>query len=379
MPHTLTARELRTHSETILNPVVHIDGGLITHIESEPHRKADEKTILTSTFFDIHTHGAAGFDVMHASPSELRSIQRFLATRGVGHYLPTTVTAPLDQTLRALDSLSSSIESPLGQDGALPVGIHLEGPFLSHAKRGVHTAAELLAPDVGLFDRFQRAARGHIQLVTLAPELPGATELIEHCTSLGIRVSLGHTNARTTEALAAVQAGATSATHTFNAMRKLDHRDPGVLGTVLDDGRLYAEIICDGIHVAPELVRLFIKAKGLDRAILVTDSISATGMGDGTYQLGDLQVTVAGERCLLAGTDTLAGSVLTLPTALLNLSSFTGLPWIDAVPLASRNPADMLGLSATVGSLAPGQPANFNRFDASGNLLATYLRGSPVS
>lgn len=380
MPHTLTARELRTASETIANPVIHIDDhGLIAAIESRSAASPQEDSVLTSTFFDIHTHGAAGFDVMQSSPSEIRRIQRFLADKGVGHYLPTTVTAPIDTTLRSLEALASAIESSAQPAEAAPVGIHLEGPFLSHTKRGVHPAAELQPPGIALFDRLNQAARGHIRLITLAPELPGALALIEHCTALGVRVSLGHTDATAPEARAAIAAGAASATHTFNTMRRLDHRDPGILGTVLDDPGLYAELICDGVHVAPELVRLFLKAKGIDRAILVTDSISATGMGDGIYDLGGLEVTVTGDRCLLSGTDTLAGSVLNLPTAVLNLARFTGLPFPDAVTLASHNPARMLGLSSAIGNLSPGQPANFNRFDADGNLIATWLHGRPVS
>lgn len=380
MTYTLTARELRSRTDTIANPVVHVDrNGLIVRIDSSPSAQDGQNTVLTTTFFDIHTHGAAGFDVMHASECETRSIQRYLAKQGVGHYLPTTVTAPLDTTLRALDALASSIESPPEPGEALPVGIHLEGPFLSHSKRGVHPGADLLLPDIRTFERLREAARGHIRLITVAPELPGALEMIDYCSRVGVRVSLGHTNARATETLAAVEAGAVSATHTFNAMRRLDHRDPGVLGTVLDEVRLFAELICDGIHVAPELVRLFLKAKGLSRAILVTDSISATGMPDGTYDLGELRVTVTGGRCLLSGTDTLAGSVLTLPRAILNFSQFTGIPWVEAVALACNNPAEMLGLSSTVGDLSPGQPANFNRFDADGNLVGTYLLGRPIS
>ena len=179
------------------------------------------------------------------------------------------------------------------------MGIHLEGPFLSHAKRGVHPPAELQPPTVELFERLQQAARGHIRLLTIAPEIPGALDLIAHATHSGTRVSLGHSDATAAQTRAAIAAGAASATHTFNAMRRLDHREPGIAGVVLDAESLYAELICDGIHVAPEFVRLWLRAKGEERAILVTDGISATGMPDANYLLGELEVTVKNGRCLL--------------------------------------------------------------------------------
>ncbi|MEO8736355.1 MAG: N-acetylglucosamine-6-phosphate deacetylase [Edaphobacter sp.] len=372
MPTTLTSRCLHTSQGTIDHPVITIDdAGLIVSIHSDPASKSEQ--ILTSTFFDIHTHGAANYDVMRASPAELAVVNKFLATKGVGHYLPTTVTAPIDQTLRSLEALANAVESNTAPDQACPIGIHLEGPFISHAKKGVHPPADILAPDITLFDRFYQAARGHIRVITMAPEIPGALALIEHAVSLGVRVSIGHTNANSEEAQAAIEAGARSATHTFNAMRPLDHRDPGVIATVLDDDRLFAELICDGIHVAPEMVRLWLKAKGPDRAILITDSMSAAGMSDGTYTLGTFQVEVANGRAMSNGS--LAGSVLTMDRAVANLQRFTGSPLEIAVRLASHNPAKLLGLEDTITNASPGQPANFNVFNSSGDLQSTILNG----
>ena len=249
---------------------------------------------------------------------------------------------------------------------------------------------------IALFDRFQTAARGHIKLLTIAPE-PGAAspkpwalspepcsalDLIRHATSHGVRVSLGHTNATAAQTLPAIDAGATSATHTFNAMRALDHREPGVLGTVLDDHRLYAELICDGVHVAPPLVRLWLKAKGLDRAILVTDAMSAAGMPDGNYTLGGFAVTVTNGVAqltadLTTGKSTLAGSLLTMDRAVANLQTFTQASLADATRLASHNPAAMLG-QPTLTHLTPNAPANLNRFNPTGQLTATYIRGQKI-
>jgi N-acetylglucosamine-6-phosphate deacetylase len=374
---TLTARTLITAIGTIAYPVIEIGAaGHITDISSDVSIRSDK--ILTPTFLDIHIHGAAGHDVMQPDPAGLGRMQRFLAARGTGHYLATTVTASIDDTLRALDALAAAIEAPAPQDEATPIGIHLEGPFLSHAKRGVHPAELLQPPSIALFDRFQQAARGHIKLLTIAPEVPGALDLIAHAASFGIEASLGHSNATAAEAQAGIRAGASSATHTFNAMRPLDHREPGIAGVVLDEQKLYSELICDGVHVAPALVRLWLRLKQ-DKAILVTDAISATGLPDGPTTLAGLPVTVANGRASLTDApDTLAGSVLTLDRAVENLQAFTGCALEQAVRCASSQPAAMLGLADSIASLRPGQPASFNQYSAEGHLEATYLHGRQV-
>jgi N-acetylglucosamine-6-phosphate deacetylase len=375
---TITARRLLTDSAVVDYPVVTVaDDGTIAAIESGPKALDHEEDTLTAAFLDVHTHGAMGHDVMSAGPAQLSEMQRFLARHGVAHYLPTTATTSIDATLRALASLADAIEASTPDREARPIGIHLEGPFLSHAKRGVHPAHELQPPSLELFDRFCATARGHIALMTIAPEVPGALDLIRHAVSVGVKVSLGHSNALAAETLAAIDAGATSATHTFNAMRALDHREPGILGIVLDDDRVFAELICDGVHVAPPLVRLWLKAKGRNRAILVTDAMSAAGMPDGNYQLAGLDVQVADGRVLLSadlaeGKQTLAGSVLTLDRAVANVQSFTGADLADAIRFASHNPAGMLG-QPELTRVAPGSPANLNRFSLTGALPPSAL------
>ena len=371
---TLTARTMITAIGTVEYPVIEVDsGGLITDISSDASIRSE--AILTPTFLDVHIHGAAGHDVMDCSPAGLGQVQRFLARRGTGHYLPTTVTASVDDTLRALEALAGAIERPTPGDEATPIGIHLEGPFLSHAKRGVHLPELLQQPSIPLFERFQQAAGGHIQLMTVAPELPGALEMIGFATAHGVRVSLGHTNATAAEATAGIGAGATSATHMFNAMRAMDHREPGVAAVVLDDQDLYAELICDGIHVAPAMVRLWLRLKG-ERAILMTDGISATGMPDGPYTLAGVPITVAdGKASVTCAPGTLAGSVLTMDRAVSNLCEFTACGLETAVRAASSQPAAMLGVGDTVGSLRVGQAANFNEYSTDGRRMATYLCG----
>jgi N-acetylglucosamine-6-phosphate deacetylase len=378
---SITARRLVTPSGVLDFPVVTVADGFITSITSDPAHKGEGT--LCAASLDVHTHGAVGHDVMSAAPAELGAMQRFLAQRGVAHYLPTTVTAPVDATLRALESLADAVEREAAPSEAKAEGIHLEGPFLSHAKRGVHPVASLQRPTVELFTRFWQAARGHIRVMTIAPELDGAEELIAHATALGVRCSMGHSNATTAEALRGIAAGAASATHTFNAMRALDHREPGVLGVVLAEDALFAELICDGVHVAPECVRLWWRAKGRERAILITDAMSAAGSADGEYSLGGLRVRVADGRALLAddfeaGKETLAGSVLTMDAAVENFVRITGVSAGEAARLASAVPAAMLG-EPELAAVRVGGAANLNRLDEDGRLIETWIRGQAIA
>jgi N-acetylglucosamine-6-phosphate deacetylase len=234
----------------------------------------------------------------------------------------------------------------------------------------------LLVPDIATFDRLFDAAEGCIRLMTLAPELPGAVELAAYAISRGVRISMGHSDATAAETRAVIAAGAISATHTFNAMRPLDHREPGILGTVLTCDALYAEMICDGIHTAPEMVKLWWRAKGPERAILVTDAMSATGMPDGEYQLGGFAVQVANGRAMARGV--LAGSVLTLDRALANFMEFTGAPLEQALRLLTVNPAAMTGLGDQAGSIAVGMPASLVAVDEAGKLVGSLVNGEPV-
>jgi N-acetylglucosamine-6-phosphate deacetylase len=371
---TFHARRLIADRAVLEYPVVTTEDGRIVAIAEGPANGSTET--LAAPFFDVHVHGACSHDFMAATPAEIQTIGQFLNRRGVGHYLATTVTGPLDATLRALEALADAIESPLANDpaspAARPVGIHLEGPFISHVKRGVHPEASLLEPDVALFERMQQAARGHIRLMTLAPELPHALDLARHATGSGVRVSMGHSNATLAETEAAIDAGASSATHLFNAMRALDHREPGIAGAILQRDDVYAELICDGVHVNPAFVRLWMKMKGEERAILITDGMSATGMPDGTYTLGDFDVQVQGGVCLVG--ETLAGSVLTMDAAISNVQEFTGVSLATAVRLASRNPAAMLGMEHLT-AMKPGSAADFNVFDEAGRLTGRIRNG----
>src|ERR1700690_1490508 len=270
----LTAAALFTPLDRIEQPLLLVEGGVIVEVTSQARREVPGHCravdfgdgILAPGFVDIHIHGGAGHDVMEPGADALPPVERLLAAHGVTSYFPTTVTAPLDATLSALTRLADAIEAadrnpPIAEaaDGSLrarPLGIHLEGPFISHSRRGVHPPQDLLAPSLAAFDRFWQAARGHIRVMTIAPELPGALEAIAAAATRRVCVSLGHSDADLNAAPAGANAGSRHATHTFNAMRPLDHRDPGILGEVLTDSRLSADIIADGIHLDPVIVEL---------------------------------------------------------------------------------------------------------------------------
>lgn len=379
----ITAEKLLTSDTSILQPVITIEDGAIASIASREDGTIPAGEVLdypgatlVPAYFDVHIHGSGGADVMDATESSLTTVGRFLARHGVGAYLATTVSAPVDKTLRSLSGLAKLMTAKL--DGARPMGIHIEGPFISHAKRGAHAERDLQLPTLELFNRMWEAAEGHIRLMTIAPELPGADEVIARAVELGVRVSLGHSNASTDDALRGVHAGAVSATHTFNAMRRFDHREPGILGVVLTNDNMFAEIICDGLHVNPTVVSMFWKEKGSERSILVTDAMSATGMPDGNYKLGELEVRVKDGKCII-GEDTLAGSTLTMDRAVRNFAEFAGVGLDTAATLASRNPARMIGLDAQVGALETGRTADITVLSAKGEVLDTFLRGQRVS
>ena len=381
MPTVITAARLVTPVEWIEAPVVVVEDGHITALSSRNSAEIPAgrlldfpELVLAPGFIDIHIHGGAGRDAMEADESALGQIERQLIQHGVTAYLPTTVTAPQEKILKALDGLGKSIATANKKPGrAVPLGIHLEGPFISHEKRGVHPPQNLVPPTQQAFDRFWQAAAGTICMMTIAPELPGAAETIQHARTLGVHSSLGHSNATYQQAQSGIAAGADHATHTFNAMRALDHRDPGIQGAVLEHDELTADIIADGIHVHPSVLSLFLRAKGVDRAILITDAISATGMPDGIYSLGGLEVEVNDGRCEYQGK--LAGSVLTLDRAIRNVMTFAGWQLQQAVRLATLNPAQRLGISDQRGLLAPGRRADLVVLTPEGQVAHTIIGG----
>ena len=393
-----TAGRLLTPTNPVEHPLVLVEQGRIHEISPRRSRQVPAgisacdfgEGVMAPGYVDLHIHGGAGYDVMDDTAEALPAIEQLLARHGVTSYFPTTVTAPMDATLRALERLADAIEKQeherqqrheqKNKDGkirALPLGIHLEGPFISHARRGVHPSENLLAPTLALFEQFWQAARGRIRMMTIAPELEGAPEVIAAVARRGVCVSLGHSDADFAAAERGIAAGARHATHTFNAMRPLDHRtldhrSPGILAAVLTDGRVSADIIADGVHLDPAIVKLFAQAKGPEQTVLITDAISATGMPDGRYRLGSFEVDVRDGKCMADGK--LAGSVLTMDRAVRNLARFAEWDLAQAVAAASRNPARVARM-ANKGVLAVGADADFVVLNPEGDVLRTFVGG----
>jgi len=388
-----TAAKLLTPNDTLERPLLLVDQGHVVEIadRAESQRAAGVSvtdfgdSVIAPGYVDIHIHGSSGYDVMDDDPEALSSIERLLTRHGVTSYFPTTVTAPIDTILRALERLADAIEKceqdceitpeqkkPNRAGRAMPLGIHLEGPFISHPCRGVHPPDLLLPPRLETFERFWQAARGRIRIITIAPELDGAIELVAAAAARGVCVSLGHSDADFSATERAIAAGARHATHTFNAMRPLHHRHPGILGAVLTDNRITGDIIADGIHLDPSIVKLFARAKGLDQTVLITDAIAATGMPDGRYRLGSFEVDVKDGKCTRDGK--LAGSVLTMDRAVRNLARFAEWDLPQAVAAASRNPARVARCTYK-GVLNAGADADFAVLDAQGNVRRTFIGG----
>ena len=370
MPVTaIYASRILTPTEEVGDGVILVEGSKIATIGHRDeiqvpsdaiHYAAPGSTVVPG-FVDIHIHGAGGHDVMEGTDRALDKITETVAMHGTTSIVATTVTAPLEQTCHSLENIAhyirahqTPVESP--KLAAEIVGIHLEGPFISRRQRGVHPERSLAEPDVRVLDQFLQAANGFVRLVTIAPELPGAARLIERVVAAGAVAALGHTDADYDEARNGIQAGIRHAVHTYNAMRPFTHRDPGVLGAVLTDPDVTAEVIADGHHVAGPAIQVLMGTKGFETVLLVSDGIAATGMRDGKYPLGGLEVTVKDGVCR-NDEGKLAGSTLTLDRALRYVVAL-GVPFADAVKMVTIQPARRLGMAGKKGILAPGCDAD---------------------
>jgi N-acetylglucosamine-6-phosphate deacetylase len=330
-------------------------------------------------FVDVHIHGAAGRDVMEASPEALAAVAGHIAGRGTTSFVATTVSAGVEQTLNALEGLAGALRSQPGMSSATHpaaaecLGIHLEGPFLSPARRGVHPAEKLMAPSAALLGRFLEAAGGCARILTLAPELPGSGETIRAACRAGMVAAVGHTDATYAETRRAIECGVRHAVHVFNAMRPFSHRETGVIGAVLTDARTTAEVIADGVHVDDPALRILLAAKGVENVILVTDATAATGMPDGNYRLGSIEVTVSAGVCRNREGN-LAGSTLTLDRAVQRMTSL-GVPLAAALRMATENPARLLGIEERKGRLVPGADADIVLLDDALRVARVFTRG----
>jgi N-acetylglucosamine-6-phosphate deacetylase len=330
--------------------------------------------VVTPGFIDPHIHGCGGNDVMAGTFDSLNAVSRSVARHGTTAFLPTTLSSPPEILATALDQLGKSLSASF--DGASPLGIHLEGPFINAQKRGTHKSSNIASPDPALLEKWIRSSNRNVRLLTVAPELDGIDKLLPVAERFGITVAMGHSNATFDEARAASDRGVCYAVHTFNAMRGFSHRDPGIVGEVLADDRIFAEIISDGIHVNPAVIRTFARAKGKARVLLVTDAISAADMPDGQYRLGGDTVQVIGGVCR-DREGRLAGSTLTQESAFRNFVAWTGWSFEEALLGLTLNPAQALKLEKK-GMLEPGCDADIAILDPDFRVAMTFVGGRKV-
>jgi len=340
--------------------------------------RASGKTAIPG-FLDVHIHGAGGHDIMEGSSAAMSAITRKVSEYGTTSLVATTVTARTDETLRAVEGIAGYIarQHETDEPRAEILGIHLEGPFISKERRGVHPSEWIQPPSAEMLNRMLKAAAGNARMLTIAPEVLGAAPCIDAAREAGLVVSMGHTDATYEQARAAIARGARSATHLFNAMRPFSHRDPGVVGAVLTSPDINAELIADGVHVEEGAMKLLLLAKGVERVILVSDGLSATGMAEGKYTLGGFEVTVSGGVCRNAE-GVLAGSTLTLDRALRNVVAL-GVSLPDAVRMLTLNPATLLGIEFKKGSLRVGADADVALLDEGLHLAGVWARGVAVN
>ena len=404
MPTTVIhAGRILTPDEEISDGVIIVEGSRITALGHRDEIRVPPGAIdyvaagltVVPGFVDLHIHGAGGHDVMEANARALDRITSTIARHGTTSILATTVSAPIEETCRSLAGIARYIRSHETPEEAAPdeaasekdakegklaaeiLGIHLEGPFISKARRGVHPPDAIAAPSVETLERLLKAADGLVRIVTIAPELPGSIEFIEAAVAAKLVVGLGHTDADYDQTRAAVQAGARHAVHMYNAMRPFGHRDPGIIGAILTDPDVTAEVIADLVHVAGPAIQVLIGSKGFDTVLLVSDGIAATGMPDGNYRLGNFEVNVRDGICRNSE-GKLAGSTLTLDRALRNIVAL-GVPLQDAVRMATVLPARRLGLAGKKGIIAVGADADLVALTPDLRVAGVMTRGAGLA
>ena len=331
--------------------------------------------IVVPGFIDQHIHGAGGSDGMDGTVEDIAIIAKTIASEGTTSFLVTTMTQSPENITKALSAVKEYREAN-SAEGARVIGVHLEGPFIAAAHKGAQPLEYVKAPDITAFDAYNEASGNSIRIVTLAPEVEGAEEFIQHLTAQGIVSSIGHTGAKFANIEKAVSLGANNVTHTYNAQTALHHREIGTVGSAMLLDELNCELICDTIHVSVPAMRLLVKNKPLDKLSLITDAMRAKGLPDGVSELGGQTVYVKGGEARLAD-GTLAGSVLRMNRALQNMVEKVGVPFTQAIDYATINPARMLKIDEEAGSIKVGKRADFTVLNANYDVVMT-IRGGEI-
>ena len=354
------------------------DGALISSVSGDEQVLSADGCYVIPGLVDVHFHGCIGEDFSDATPEGLQRIADYELSQGVTYICPAGMTLPEEQLVKICENAAAHRRKNAG--GAELVGVHLEGPFLSMAKKGAQNADYLHAPDIAMLRRLQESAEGCVRLVTAAPEEAGALEFIRAAVEAGIAVSVGHTVADYDIAKAAFAAGADHVTHLYNGMPPMHHRAPGVIGAAFDSPGVMAELICDGVHIHGAMVRLAFRLFGAERMILISDSLRAAGMPDGRYPFGGQEIEVHGNRATIAGhPETLAGSVTSLMGCMRQAAAF-GIPLADAVRAASYNPAKSIKIDDRTGSLEEGKEASIVLLDRKTLAVRKIIfKGMPVN
>ncbi|MEU8278872.1 N-acetylglucosamine-6-phosphate deacetylase [Microbispora bryophytorum] len=356
-----------------------IEDGRITHIGrgQAPRDGLDlgGRTVVPG-FVDIHTHGGAGGSFPDGDPETAAAAAALHLSRGSTTLMASLVTAAPDTLARAASALADLCEQ------GLLAGIHFEGPYIARSRCGAHEPTLLREPDVAEFRALVKAGRGHVRMLTIAPELPNALDVIRDAAAEGVAAALGHSDATYEQTIEGIDAGATVATHLYNAMPPLGHRAPGPIAALLQDERVTVELINDGVHVHPAMLRLAMHAAGAGRTALVTDAMAATGMGDGRYPLGPMTVDVVDGVARLAsdapGGGPIAGSTLTMDVAFRRTVREAGRSPVDAALMASLTPARVLGLDGEIGSITVGKYADLVVLDDDLRVGGVMKRGAWV-
>lgn len=348
--------------DQVIDANVFVSGSKITEISK---RQPEDETVIDAKgryvspgFIDVHSHGRGGSDTMYPTFDDINTITTASIKTGVTSILPTTMTMSVEDTYAAIKNVAENIDKV---DGSKILGVHMEGPFFNKKYKGAQPEEFMIEPTVENYHALTGEYDWALKKLSLAPEREGCIPLIEYLVKEGVTVSIGHTDATYDQAVAGINAGATSGTHTYNAMTPLTHRNPGVVGAIMSHDQVYAELILDGIHVSFPAAKVLLKAKGLDKVMLITDSIEASGLPDGQYKLGNQPVYVKDNAARLKD-GTLAGSILALNDAVKNAYKNLDLTIYEAVNLASYNPAKNLNL-IDLGEIAVNKTADIIMFD----------------